>query len=51
MDQRASEEGEKLLTTAENVTILGFISGASKRINAPLFPICGKIKRNSDTRT
>lgn len=30
----------KPLTTAENVTIFGFKSGASKRIKAPLLPIC-----------
>jgi len=31
---------ERPLTTAENVTMLGFNSGASKRMNAPLLPIC-----------
>lgn len=31
---------QELLTTAENVTMLGFKSGASKRIKAPLLPIC-----------
>lgn len=31
---------EHSLTTAENVTIFGFISGASNRIKAPLLPIC-----------
>lgn len=33
------EANTKLLTTAENVTIFGFKSGASNRIYAPLLPI------------
>lgn len=31
---------QKLLTTAANVTTFGFKVGASKRIKAPLLPIC-----------
>lgn len=32
-----------ILTTDENVTMSGFMSGALKRMKAPLFPICIKI--------